>query len=89
MQIQLNNVGGSERPLREIGQEEFVDDTLTRDANGTLLLACGMRCHDHAVRHALWPYWDLRTIVEATHHLAFGTLLKLIGGRCRRAWICG
>jgi hypothetical protein len=37
MQIQLNDVRGGERSLRQVGEEEFVDDARTRDANWTLL----------------------------------------------------
>src|SRR6266487_115695 len=81
MQIQLNDVRGGERSMREIGEEEFVDNPCTRDANGTLLFACRMRCHDHAAEHALGSHRDLRTIVEAAHDLAFWALLELIGGK--------
>ncbi len=39
---------------------------------------CG---HDHAAGHALGPHRDLRAEVSAADHLAFGTLLNLIGGQ--------
>src|SRR5260370_442611 len=34
--------------------------------------------HHHTAGHTLGPYRDLRTIVEAAHHLTFRTLLELI-----------
>src|SRR5712691_12204500 len=79
MQIQFDDIGSSERLLRQIGEEEFVDDARTRDANRALLFASFMGRHYHAVQHALGPYRDLRTIVEAAHDLTFWTLLELIG----------
>ena len=39
VQVQLDDIGGGERLLRQIGEEEFVDDARTRDANRALLLA--------------------------------------------------
>ncbi len=69
MQIQCDDIGSSERLLRQIGEEEFVDDARTRDANRALLFASFMGRHYHAVQHALGPYRDLRTIVEAAHDL--------------------
>jgi hypothetical protein len=38
-----------------------------------------MRCHDHAAEHPLGSHRDLWAVVEAADHLAFGTLLELIG----------
>jgi hypothetical protein len=38
-----------------------------------------MRCHNHAAAHALGPNRYLRVVVEAAYHLAFWTLLELIG----------
>src|SRR6266480_7993649 len=66
------------RGSREGGEEEFVHDACTRDANRTLLFARGMRCHDDTAPCAIWSHRDLWTIVEAAHHLAFRTLLDLI-----------
>src|SRR6266699_541617 len=78
MQIQLNDIRGGERLLRETGKEEFVDDARTRDANGTLLGAGWMGRHDHAAQHALGPHRHLWAVVEAAHDLTFWTLLELI-----------
>ena len=41
MQIQFDDIGGGEGLLRQIGEEEFVDDARTRDANGTFLVPAG------------------------------------------------
>ena len=38
MQIQLNHVAGSKGVLREVREEEFVDNVCTRDAYRTFLL---------------------------------------------------
>ena len=38
-----------------------------------------MRGHDYAAGDTLRSHRDFRTIVEATHHLTFRTLLELIG----------
>ena len=40
-----------------------------------------MSGHDHAAQHTLGPHGYLWAIVEAANHLAFWTLLKLIGGQ--------
>jgi len=39
MQLQLNHVAGREGVLREVREEQFVDDARTRDADRTLLRA--------------------------------------------------
>ncbi len=79
MQIQFDHIAGSECPLREAREEEFVDDPCARDANGALLLASQMRCHNHAAQHVLGSHRYLRTIVETAYRLAFWTLLELVG----------
>ena len=53
MQIQLNDVRSGERWLRQSGEEEFVDHSRTRDANGALLFASWMSGHHHPARHTL------------------------------------
>ena len=78
MQIPLDDIGGSERPLRQIGEEEFGDDVRTRDTDGTLLLVGWMGGHHHAAEHALGSQRHLWAVVEAAHHLAFRALLVLI-----------
>jgi hypothetical protein len=40
-----------------------------------------MRGDDHTAAHTLRPHRDLEAVVEAAHHLAFRTLLELIGGK--------
>jgi hypothetical protein len=78
MQVQLDDIGGSEGVLRQIREEEFVDDARTRDANRALLFTSWMGCHDHTARHALGSHRHLRAVVEAADHLTFRTLLELI-----------
>ncbi len=69
------------RGSRQVGEEEFVDDAGTRDANRALLFARGMSCHDHAAQHPLGPYRHRRTVVEAPHERTFRSLLELIRGQ--------
>jgi hypothetical protein len=78
MQIQLDDIAGGKRLLWQIREEEFIDDTRTRDANWTLLVANWMGRYHHAARRALRSHRYLRTIVEAAHHLTFWALLELI-----------
>jgi hypothetical protein len=63
------------RGSRQRGEEEFIDDTCTRDANRALLFAGGMGGYHHAAQHALGPHWHLRTVVEAADDLTFWTRL--------------
>jgi len=81
MQVQFDDIGGGERPLRQVGEEQFIDDARTRDPNRALLLACWMGGYHHAAGHALRPYRHCRAVVEAAHDLTFWTRLKLIGGQ--------
>ncbi len=70
MQIQLDDIAGGKRLLWQGGEEEFVDNARTRDAHWALLLASGMRCHDHAAPYALRPHRHVWTVVEAADDLA-------------------
>lgn len=54
MQVQLDDIGGGEGVLRQIREEEFVDDARTRDANRALLFTSRMGCHNHTARHTLY-----------------------------------
>src|SRR5512135_3432846 len=78
MQIQLDHIGDGESLRWQVGEEEFVDCTRPRHANGTLLLARRMSCDHHAAAAALWSHWDVGAIVEAARHLTFrATLLSI------------
>ncbi len=79
MQVPLDHIAGGESSLRQVGEEEFIDAARPRDPDGTLLVAGGMSRHHHAAEHARRSHRHLRTIVKAAHHLAFRTLLELIG----------
>jgi hypothetical protein len=78
MQIQFNDIAGGEPLLRQSGEEEFVDDAPSREANRTLLLARRMGRDDQAAQHAFRADWHGWTVIEATHDLAFWALLLLI-----------
>ena len=79
MQIQLDHIAGSERLLREVREEQFVDDAFPRDTYRALLLGGWMGGHDHAAQHTVGSDRDIGTIVEGAYHLAFRALLELIG----------
>ncbi len=78
MQVQLHHIAGREGVLRQIGEEQFVDDARACHPNRAFLLSCGMRGHNHAAGGLFGSHRNARTIVEAAHHLAFWTLLDLI-----------
>lgn len=78
MQIQLDHIGNGESLRWHVGEEEFVDCTRPRHANGTLLLARRMSCDHHAAAAARWSHWDVGAIVEDARHLTFrATLLSI------------
>ncbi len=79
MQIQLDHVGGGERVLRQVGEDEFIDDACTCDADRAFLLPGRMGSHDHPAGYPFWSHRYLRAIVETAHRLTFGTVLELIG----------
>jgi len=79
MQIQFDHISSREGLLWQVAEKEFVDHTRPRDANGTLLLGSLMSGHDHTAGDAFSPYRHFGTIVEVASHLAFWTLLQLIG----------
>jgi len=76
MQVQFDDIAGSEPLLWQIGKEELVHDARPRDANGTLLLARRMGRDDHAARQAFRANRHLWAVIEATHALA---LLSAVG----------
>jgi hypothetical protein len=78
MQVQLDDIDGGECLRGQIGEEQFVDDPRTRDANGALLFTSGMSCYDYTAQHPFRPHRDFRAIVEAAHESTFRTLLELI-----------
>src|SRR5436305_12873870 len=81
MQVELDDVNSGERSLWKVGEEEFVDDACTRDADGALLFGSLMGCHDHTAEHTLRSHRNLWAVVEAAHHQAFSTTLELIRGQ--------
>lgn len=89
MQVQLDDIAGGESLLRQIREEEFIDDALTRESDRALLLASWMGGYHHETWHVLGSDRHCRAVVEAAHDLAFWALLELIWGRCRRAWTSG
>jgi hypothetical protein len=81
MQVQFDDIASGKPLLRQVREEQFVDDACTCDADWTLLLPGGVGGHDHAAGGSLGSHRDLRAIVEAAHHWAFRALLELIRGQ--------
>jgi hypothetical protein len=81
MQIEFDHIAGGLCLLRQGGEEEFVDDARTRNANPTLLFASWMDRYHHTTLHPCRPNRHLRAIVEAAHQLAFSAMLQLIWGQ--------
>lgn len=80
-QIQLDDIGGRERVLRQGSEEEFVDDAAPREADSALLEALRMARHHHAAQHPFGSHRHVRTVVEAAYQVAFRALLELIWGQ--------
>jgi hypothetical protein len=66
------------RGSRQGGEEAFIDEARTRDANPTLLCANWMGRHSHTALHPRRPNWHLGAEVSAAHYLAFSAMLELI-----------
>src|SRR6266516_5938814 len=81
MQVECHHVGGGERLLREIGQEQFVDNSGAFDAHPALRFPGWMGCHDDITPLSLWSYSYVRTIVERAHQGTFRAAKLLIGGK--------
>jgi hypothetical protein len=78
MQIQGHDITCGERVLRQIGQEQFIDDARAGHADPTLRF-CGWMCGDHDSAGFLRrAESQVRTVVEGTADPAFWMLEVLI-----------
>jgi hypothetical protein len=71
MEIQSDNIGGSEPILREIGEKEFVDHAFSGLADAALLLRSRVGGYYYAALAARLPYRDIGAVVERPHERAF------------------
>jgi hypothetical protein len=71
MEIQSDNIGGSEPLLRERGEKEFVNHAFSGLADAALLRASRVGGYYHATMAALWSYRDVGAVVERSHERAF------------------
>jgi len=78
MQIPLHHIAGREGVLREVREEQFVDDPCACHPNRALFLSCRMRGDDQAAGRTIGSHRNLRAIIKAALHLTFGALLYLI-----------
>src|SRR5690348_1279948 len=81
MQVEFDDIADGKCLLRQVGEKEFVHDTLPCDANGTLLVVGWMSGHHHTAEDAFGSHRYLWTVVETAHRPAFWALLKLIWGQ--------
>jgi hypothetical protein len=64
VQIKRHHIGRRERPLGQVGHEEFVDDPFALDAHPALRRPRGMRRHHEPTAGARWTERHRRAIVE-------------------------
>src|SRR5258708_2540347 len=61
MQVEGDDIGSSKSALRQIGEEEFVDETRAGETNPALLLRSRMGRHHHPAALSRWPHRHIRT----------------------------
>jgi hypothetical protein len=81
MQIERDDIGGSERLLRQVREEQLGDDALAGEADATLLLGSRMGRHYDAKAEPCWSRRHVRAVVERAHQLTFRACELLIGGK--------
>ena len=67
MQVQGDDIGSREGTLRQSSEEQFVDDSVTCEANAALHLACRMGCHHNTATYLLWSHSHLWAVVEGSY----------------------
>jgi hypothetical protein len=68
MQIEHHHIGSRERLLRQVGQEEFVDDPITGDADPTLRRPCRMSGDHDSAPQSRRSDGDIRAVVKRPYH---------------------
>jgi hypothetical protein len=81
MHLPRDDIGSGERFLRQVCEEECVDDALARDADPAFQWPFGMGRHHHAAAAPLWPYSDIRAVVAGAHQGTFWAAEVGIGGQ--------
>ena len=81
MQVEGDHIGSHESVLRQVGEEEFVDQARAGEAHAALFLGSWMGRHHHAAPLLIRSHRDVRTVVERAHQLTFGAAELLIGGQ--------
>jgi hypothetical protein len=79
MQVEFDHISSSEGLLRQVREEEFIDDAWARDAHATLLVAGWVGCHYHATPYTRRSHWHVWAVGETAPCLTFWALLELIG----------
>jgi hypothetical protein len=81
MQIERADIGSSERFLRQVREEQLVDDALSGEADATLLLGSRMGRHDDVEAEPCWSHRHVRAVVERAHQPTFWVGELLIRGK--------
>jgi hypothetical protein len=81
LQRERDDIGGSERLLRQVREEQPVRDALSGEADATLLLGSRMGRHYDARAEPCWSSRHVRVFVERAHQPTFRAGVLLIGGK--------
>ena len=80
MQIQGHDITRRERVLRQLRQEEFIDDASTGNADPALRRPGGMGRDHHSAPESRRPDGYIRAVVKGAYHLAFRSAELLVWG---------
>ena len=80
MEVEGHHIGRGEGALRQLREEQFVDDAVAFDADLALLLTSRMGCYHHPTARARRPNGHLGAVVKRAHQLTFGAAELLIWG---------
>jgi len=81
MQIQGHHIRRRKGSLRQLGQEQFVDDPITFDAHPGLFRPCRMGCYHQATALAAWTHYHLWAVIEGALESALRAAELLIWGK--------
>lgn len=80
-----DDLGGRERLLRQVREDQLVDDAVSGEADATLLRGLRMSRHSDAKAEPCWSHRHVKAVGERAHPPAFRACERLIGGSWRRA----
>src|SRR5207247_4369009 len=80
MEIQGHDITRRERVLRQLCQEEFIDDASTGNADPALRCPGWMGRDHHSTPESRRPDGDIRAVVKGAYQLAFRSAELLVRG---------